>query len=142
MANRFIGTTQQTTVDDRGRPLETVEEREVVRTLREPVATKVYDPGSSVPDRYRSNEPAISATSELAEVATRVRAQESWARTQSGVLRDIDYRLTHIEETNRAWAVMQSAEQRTWWALWGILMLILGSALAVIIVLIFTSAVH
>ena len=142
MAKRIFRTTQERTVDTSGRPIETVKEREVVRTLKEPEGVKVYEPGTALPERIRTEEITVSEASQLAEVATRVRAQESWARTQSGVLRDIDHRLTRLEDTSRGYAVMQSIEQTTWWALWGILMLIVGSALAVVIILIVTSAAH
>jgi hypothetical protein len=139
MAKKIIREAREKTVDDRGRPVEAVQDREVVRTLREPEEFKVYDQGSSLPDYYRPNEPAVSRSNGLAAVSTKLQAQEKWARQQSAVLRDFDYRLTHLEEANHAWGAAQSIEQATWWALWGILMLILGSALAVIIVLIFSS---
>jgi hypothetical protein len=142
MAKRYVRETQERIVDDGGRPVETVKEREVVRTLREPEAAKVYDPGSALPERYRPKDAALSKPNGLAEIATRVRAQESWARTQSGVLRDIDYRLSRLEEASPTWTAMQSIEQTTWWVLWGILMLILGSALAVVLILIFASTVR
>jgi hypothetical protein len=142
MAEEFVRTTQQRTVDDRGRPVETMQEREVVRTLREPEGLNVYDPGSTLPEYYLPSEPAVSASNGVAAVGSRLRAQESWRRQQSAFLRDIDYRLAHLEEANHAWAARQSVEQATWWALWGILMLILGSALAVIVILIFLPLVH
>jgi hypothetical protein len=142
MARRFIRTMQQSTVDDRGRPVETVKEREVVRALREPEGVTVYDPGSALPERYRTSQPAVSEPDGLTEIVRRVRAQESWARTQSGVLREIDYRLGRVEEASQAWAATRSIEQTTWWALWGILMMMLGSALTVVLALIFTSAIR
>lgn len=143
MAKRIVRTTQERIYSATGKPVETVQAREVVRTVREPEGMKVYDPGTALPERYRFSAATISPDEDrLTEVATRVRAQESWMRTQSGVLRDIDYRLIRLEEGNRAWTAVRSFEQNTWWTLWGVLMLIVGSALAITLILIFTAAVH
>jgi hypothetical protein len=142
MAKRVIRTTEQRTVVDRERPVQTVQEREVVRTLREPDGETVYDPGTTAPEIYTTPAPLVTTTTGLAALNARLRAQENWARQQSSVLHDIDYRLTNMEEGTHLWTSAMSLEQTTWWALWGILMLILGSALAVIVILIFASLIR
>lgn len=154
MARKIIRSTEQRTVVDRGtvddpstgitgtRPVENVEQREVVRTVNEPDADTVYDPGTTAPDLYARPATLISTNNGLARLNARVRAQENWSRQQSSVLHDIDYRLTSLEDGTHIWTSAMSLEQSTWWALWGILMLALGSALAVIITLIFASLLH
>lgn len=63
---------------------------------------------------------------------------------QMYVLRSMDVRLTRLEQTAQYARAAQaqaahsseSFERTTWWALWGLLMLVLGGALAIITVLI------
>lgn len=60
---------------------------------------------------------------------------------QMYLLREMDSRLARLEEPMRYPAQAQvivtpSYERATWWAIWGLLMLILGGALAVVILLI------
>jgi hypothetical protein len=55
-------------------------------------------------------------------------------------LRDMDARLTRLESAahpaSNPGASTPSFERATWWAIWGLLMLILGGALAVVLLLI------
>lgn len=154
MARRIIRSTEQRTVVDRAtapapatlingdRPVETVQQREVVRTIREPDSETVYEPGTSSPDLYARPGPLVTTTNGFAGLNARLRAQENWARQESSVLQDVNYRLTSLEDGTHIWTSAMSLEQTTWWALWGILMLVLGSALAVIMILIFASLLH
>lgn len=138
MARKFIRTTQQKTVDERGRQVETVQEREVIRSDRAPEVMNVYEAGSMLPQYYTRTEPVILPSNTWAIVDNRLEAQERIARQGSAKLNEIDRRLAYVEGVNQAWSAAESYGQLTWWALWGILMLILGSALAIVLVLIFT----
>ncbi|MBI4670421.1 MAG: hypothetical protein HY741_01965 [Chloroflexi bacterium] len=64
---------------------------------------------------------------------------------QMYLLRNLDARLARLEETPRLAVHTQpqtqafnagSFERATWWAIWGLLMLVLGGALAVVLLLI------
>jgi hypothetical protein len=62
---------------------------------------------------------------------------------QMYLLRDLDMRLARLEvrpatseAKNVRAAAAASFERATWWALWGILMLVLGGALAIVMLLI------
>jgi hypothetical protein len=51
-------------------------------------------------------------------------------------LRDLDNRLARLEDNRQPQTIVTSTDRATWWALWGLLMLVLGAALAVIILMI------
>lgn len=90
---------------------------------------------------------AINAGAESFALSGVLQAMQQTQLQQMYVLRAMEMRLTRLEETmqNARAAQAQAApaesfERATWWALWGLLMLILGGALAVIIVLILLNA--
>lgn len=56
---------------------------------------------------------------------------------QMTMLRDLDARMNRVEQTRTTAPSPERFYAQTWWALWGILMLILGSALVVVLLLIF-----
>ena len=61
---------------------------------------------------------------------------------QAFLLREFDLRLKHLEAATRPAPDPNAFYRSTWWMLWGILMLLVGSALTVILFLIFSSLVR
>ncbi len=144
MTRRVIRTTRRVQVNGEDEPVETVHEREVERVLRNGNDLQVYETDDKVqPDYYVPSEPAVRATrEELTVLNTWLQTLQNLTQRQLALLRDFDLRLMRLEEANRLRASTPSFERATWWALWGILMLILGAALVVILFLIFSSGVR
>jgi hypothetical protein len=83
--------------------------------------------------------PVLAAnTSEVYVLGSMLQSVQQLQRQQLDALRDFDYRIGRLERAARPapQPVTPSFERATWWAIWGLLMLILGGALAVVIVLI------
>lgn len=85
--------------------------------------------------------PSSTSNANLSELVMLGSILQSVQRTQmqqTYLLREFDTRLTRIESGIQTSAKnqAQSFERATWWAIWGLLMLILGGALAVLTVLI------
>lgn len=88
---------------------------------------------------------AASSTAELMVLGNLIQSVQQTQTQQLYLLRDMDSRLARLEvpvryvaqpaAANPAPAPM-SYERATWWAIWGLLMLILGGALAVVTLLI------
>ncbi len=127
MRRKIIRTTQRRVINDREAPVQTIQEREVVRTMPE-----VYEPSL----------PVVPTRDEVAGLGSRVRALESEIKSRSAREQDLDYRLTHLEEANRGWGARYAVEHATWWMLWYILMLVLGSLLIVVVTLILLSLIR
>ncbi len=73
-------------------------------------------------------------------------ALTTWSQTlqnnqqqQLAILKEIDARLARLEEYTRPSPTSNTYERASWWALWGVLMLILGAALVILILLIVTQ---
>ncbi len=166
MPRRIIRTTRKIQYNEDGEPIETVVSRQEQQpvdpltgeeTTYEPARpqqrvtytypagtqpvqeTQVYEPETGVQRvtyTYPAPVPAVQQT-DLVE--------PQWSRTlrrvtdrQLQILRDLDMRVSNLEAQDEAAAQTPSFERATWWALWGLLMLILGAALVVIILLIFS----
>jgi hypothetical protein len=142
MTRKIIRTTRQRIVTDKGEPLETIREHEVVRATRGGDGLQVYEPSNTLAEFYYANPPAVPARNEIEAVRSWMSAEQGWARQQSAVLRDVDYRLTYLEEANRDWAARYSGEVAASWALFYALMLVLGSVLGVAAILIFLSLIR
>jgi hypothetical protein len=78
------------------------------------------------------------ATSEMMMLGSILQSVQQSQTQQMYWMREMDARLARLEHSARANAAapVASFERGTWWAIWGLLMLILGSALVVVIVLI------
>ncbi|SRR5581483_863939 len=76
--------------------------------------------------------PDAAAIGNLIQSVQQTQAQQVY------LLRDLDLRLARLEQGAQTAQVYvaPSFERATWWALWGLLMLILGGALAIITMLI------
>lgn len=148
MARRIIRTTEQTAEIDRGpvfegeSPVQPMQGRVALRTHRETLGETMYDPGTTAPKVYTGPAPLVTNSHGLAGLSSRMQAQEDWSRQQTLLLQDIGDRLTNLEEGTHIWTSAMSLEQSTWWALWGVLMLVLGSALAVLVILVFSILVR
>lgn len=140
MSRRIVRTTRRIETNGALEPVETVHEREVDRVLRagEPAPPREHDRLIQRADYYVA-EPAVPAPAEMAEMHSWIRALQNVTQRQLQLLREFDFRLGSLEEHNRIQSNNASFERATWWALWGILMLLLGSALAVVLLLILTA---
>lgn len=79
-----------------------------------------------------------SAMSEMLVLGSMIRSLQQTQNQQIYWLRDFDARINRIEVNTRppAAVVTPPFERATWWAIWGLLMLILGGALTIVIMLI------
>lgn len=80
-----------------------------------------------------------SSPSEMMVLASMLQSVQQNQTRQLYLLRDFDMRLSRVEVSVQqppAPAPTPTFERTTWWAIWGLLMLILGGALAVVLVLI------
>lgn len=73
-------------------------------------------------------------------IGSMLRSMQHTQMQQTYMLRDMDSRLSRLEDapryTQQPMVVPPpSFERGTWWALWGLLMLVLGGALAVVMIL-------
>ena len=79
-------------------------------------------------------------------LATVLQSMQQTQLQQMYVLRGMETRLTQLEQSAataqnaKSQTASDSFERTTWWALWGLLMLILGGALAVVAMLILLNA--
>jgi hypothetical protein len=85
--------------------------------------------------------PQSSNVSEVLVLGSLIQSVQSAQSQQMYLLRDMNARLARLEDSARQAAVenpgqTSSVERATWWALWGVLMLILGGALAIVTLLI------
>ncbi len=141
MTRRVIRTTKRIQRVDDAEPVETIHEREVDRVIQNDDGLQVYEE-EILPEAY-TPEPVVRASSnELTVLNSWLRTFSNISHRQFSILRDFDARLARLEDANRVRQTPPSFERATWWALWGILMLILGAALVVIIILILGSLIH
>lgn len=75
----------------------------------------------------------------LAPFALMARSMQNIFQAQMAMLRQFDARLNRLEQARSQPFNSGQFYAQTWWALWGILMLILGSALVMVMVLILRS---
>jgi len=85
-------------------------------------------------------QPASPSMSEMMVLGSMLQSVQQNQTRQLYLMRDFDARLSRLEVNISAPppapAPTPSYERATWWAIWGLLMLILGGALAIVIVLI------
>ncbi|MCC7164799.1 MAG: hypothetical protein IT331_20045 [Anaerolineae bacterium] len=83
-------------------------------------------------------QPAQPALSEMLMIGSLLRSMQQTQNQQMFWLRDVDTRINRIEVNTRPPVAVAtpSFERATWWAIWGLLMLVLGGALTVVIMLI------
>lgn len=77
-----------------------------------------------------------SPSPEYIVLGSMLQSMQSVQQQQLLVLRDMDVRVAKLETGVNNQPQPASFERGTWWALWGLLMLIMGSALAIITILI------
>ncbi len=171
MPRRIIRTTRKIQYNEDGEPIETVVSRQeqqpvdpltgnAQETVYEPASTQqrvtytyppatqpvqetqVYDPETGV-QRVSYTYPAAPTVQQTELV------EPQWSRTlrrvtdrQLQILRNMDMRISNLEAADDQGVADASFERATWWALWGILMIILGAALVVILFLILTGLPH
>ncbi len=77
-------------------------------------------------------------SSEMLVLGSMLQTMQRAQTQQMYILREMDSRLARLEHDARSAPRAQGAafERATWWAIWGLLMLILGGALVVVIMLI------
>lgn len=143
MPRRIIRTTRRVQYDEDGEPIETVVSSTEQPT--EPVATtqrtEVYEPARGlerVRYTYSTPQPYERVTEVVPDWSQTLR---TLAQRQMQMLREFDLRLANLEGANRR-TPDGAFERNTWWALWGILMLILGATLVVIMLLIFNGLAY
>ena len=115
-----------------------------------PDAVQPYDPYSAnqpygQPPQYILIDPnQLPPRTALTPMETLGRSMQNMFQMQMRMLNDLDARMNRLEQPR----VQQQRQPQgnpgefytqTWWALWGILMLILGSALVVVLMLILRS---
>jgi|GEM_PF-6988553 hypothetical protein len=104
-----------------------------------PNSFQTYDPywsNQPPPQSYIvvNTPPPPQAT--LTPFAIMARSMQNMFQMQMNMLRDLETRMTRVEQTRPPQANMGQFYAQTWWALWGILMLILGAALVMVLILI------
>lgn len=92
------------------------------------------------PARSGQMVPANTRTSDMLVIGSLIQSVQQTQQQQMYLLRELDARLVRMENSERdaAAARVPTFERTTWWAIWGLLMLILGGALTIMIVLILT----
>lgn len=120
---RIVRTTRRTQVDDGNEePVETMRERRVDRVVSEDDDMRGYD--------------------ETRAIRPWIRGLQNASQRQFSLLREFNFRLSNSEERNRLASDEASVDRASFWVVWVILMLVLGSALAIVLVLILTSLVR
>ncbi len=143
MTRRIVRTTRRIQVNDPSEPVETIHEREVDRVIRDTDTTPGYGDDRTLQTvEYVQPETIVTRRDEIAEVNSWIRALQNTAARQLSLLREMDIRIGNLEQRDRMASSYTSFEKATWWALWGILMLILGAALVVVLLIIVTSLPH
>ncbi len=146
MPRRIVRTTRRIQYNEDGEPIETVvsstQERPALSPGDATQETEVYEPERGL-ERVAYTYSTPAATTRRV-VRTEILDPQEWGQTlrtitqrQMQILRDFELRLASVEDATRARE--GTFERATWWALWGVLMLILGAALVVILLLIFTG---
>ena len=142
MATRVTQTTQQTDDVDQIQPISfsfsAPEDREVKMVFGRRGASFQAEPPAAAANRASVVETAAQPSMpELIALGTWAQSFTSLQQQQIAMLRDFDVRLAELEGLVSARPTSTSTERATWWALWGLLMLILGGALTILILLIF-----
>jgi hypothetical protein len=120
---QIVRTTRRTQVNDGNEePVETIHEREVDRVIREEDDTRGYD--------------------ETRALRPWIRGLQNVTQRQFTLLREFDFRLSNSEARNRAASNEASLDRASFWVVWVTLMLVLGSALAIVLILILSSIVR
>lgn len=121
---RIVRTTRGTQVDNRNQePYETIQkERQVERVVTE--------------------ENDMRGIDETRAIRPWIRGLQNVTQRQFALLRDFDFRLSNSEARERVASNEASMDRASFWMIWVALMLVLGSALAIVLVLILTTIVH
>lgn len=171
MTRRIVRTTRRIQYNAEGEPIETVvstQEQQPADPSVNPAPETVYEP-AQVKQRVTYTYPSASQPIQETQVydpdtgaqqvtysypvpttATQVDLVEpQWSRTlrrvterQLQALRSLDMRISNLETLNERDEASYSFERSTWWALWGLLMLLLGGALIVILFLVISALAH
>ncbi len=82
--------------------------------------------------------PQPANSSEMVVLGSMLQSVQQTQMQQIYMLREFDSRIARLEQASRPNQAPQTPtyERATWWALWGLLMLVLGGALTVVLVLI------
>lgn len=79
---------------------------------------------------------ARTASSEMIMLGSLFQSVQNTQQQQTYMMRDMAARLARLEDNARVTVVSAGAfERSSWWAIWGLLMLVMGAALAVVIIL-------
>jgi hypothetical protein len=143
MSRKIIRTTRRIQYNEDGEPVETY----VSSTQQQPdyvlgpgEQVETYDPTADTRVTYSYPGPTtVTSPVETTVVHDWARNLRAATQRQFEMLREFDLRIGHLEDVTARSANSTSFERGTWWALWGVLMLLLGSALIVILLLIFTG---
>ena len=120
---QIVRTTRRIKVNDGNEePVETMHEREVDRVVREEDDTRRYD--------------------EARALRLWIRGLQNVTQRQFALLREFDFRLSNSEERNRLASNEASLVRGSFWVVWVTLMVGLGSALAIVLILILTMFVR
>lgn len=115
---------------------------QVQRMRNEPATREQYDTywvnAPTVEPPYIVVEPGVPPQQELTQFGMFTRSLENMFQMQMTMLREMDRRMNRLEQPQPTPRPARGEQfyAQTWWALWGILMLILGAALVVVVVLI------
>lgn len=110
----------------------------VVNTAPQPAVSEVVYRGPVAP----ATQASLANNSPMIVLGSLIKSVQQTQKEQMYMLRDFDARLVRMENTMNPPQPIQvpSFERATWWAIWGLLMLILGGALTVLILLILMRA--
>ncbi len=105
---------------------------------------QVYDPRSAPQDSdYVVTDRSPSGNNNaLLALGVWARSLQDLMQQQMALFREFESRLSRVEQANRQTPGRSTFEERTWWALWSITMLLLGAALTVVIFVILTTVLH
>lgn len=79
-------------------------------------------------------------TSEMVMLGSLLQSVQNTQQQQNYMLREMAARLARLEDNARVVvAPAASFERSSWWAIWGLLMLVMGAALAVILILLLSQ---
>src|SRR5438477_3813715 len=79
--------------------------------------------------------PTAATSSDMMVLGSMIQSMQQTQMQQMYLMRDFDARIGRLEQAARPQATpTPSFERVTWWAIWGLLMLILGGTLTVVII--------
>ncbi|MBI4671094.1 MAG: hypothetical protein HY741_05440 [Chloroflexi bacterium] len=114
---------------------------EMDSTWSVPPTLQSYDPTWANQQSLRPSQYIVVDTPPLPQTMSgpfelMARSMQNIFQMQMAMLRQLDVRLNRLEQTRPPQFNTGEFYAQTWWALWGILMLILGAALVMVLTLI------